>query len=96
MKNSAILINTARGEVLDLADSCKALSSGKIRGLALDVLENEKLDTMNERQKESFKFLKDSKRTILTPHVAGWSHESYENISKVLAHKIGVFISNNA
>lgn len=90
------LINTARGEVLDLADSCKALSSGKIRGLALDVLENEKLDTMNERQKESFKFLKDSKRTILTPHVAGWSHESYENISKVLAHKIGVFISNNA
>lgn len=90
------LINTARGEVLDLADSCKALSSGKIRGLALDVLENEKLDTLNERQKESFKFLKESNRTILTPHVAGWSHESYENISKVLAHKIGVFISNNA
>ncbi|MEP2770853.1 MAG: NAD(P)-dependent oxidoreductase [Fulvivirga sp.] len=88
------IINTARGEVLNMADSCKALKSGKVIGMALDVLENEKIETLSEEQKSNFQYLIQSGKTILTPHVAGWSYESYENISKVLAEKIAAFKSN--
>lgn len=90
------IINTARGEVLNLADSCKALKSGKVIGMALDVLENEKIETLSDEQQTCFQYLIQSEKTILTPHVAGWSHESYENISKVLAEKIAIFKSNTA
>ncbi len=90
------IINTARGEVLSLADSAVALKTGKVVGMALDVLENEKLETLNDEQRNVFEYLVQSKKTILTPHVAGWSYESYENISKVLAEKIAIFKSNMA
>ena len=82
------LLNTARGEVLDTAALITLLKSGKILGAALDVLENEKLGSLNERQIEEFNFLSLSNKVILTPHVAGWTYESYYKINKVLVEKI--------
>lgn len=82
------LINTARGEVVKLNDLVEALKSGKVRGAALDVLENEKLSTLTEEQKIVFKELKANKQVILTPHIAGWTFESYRKISEVLGEKI--------
>ena len=93
-KKDIYLLNTARGEVLNLSDACKAIRIEKIKGIALDVLENEKLTTLSPTQQDSFKYLIGSNRAILTPHIAGWSHESYENISKILAEKIAAFMSN--
>lgn len=89
------LINTARGEILSLKSCCESLKSGKIRGLALDVLENEKLETLSPEQQKCFDQLASSDRVILTPHVAGWSYESYQQISEVLASKIIQFITEN-
>jgi D-3-phosphoglycerate dehydrogenase / 2-oxoglutarate reductase len=82
------LINAARGEIVVLDDLAQALESGKIKGACLDVLENEKLDKLNPEQKITFDKLAQSERVILTPHIAGWTHESYVRINEVLIEKI--------
>jgi len=82
------LINTARGEIVKLKDLVEALKSGKVRGASLDVLENEKLSTLTDEQNASFTALANNPNVILTPHIAGWTVESYRKISEVLGEKI--------
>lgn len=82
------LVNTARGEIVQLKDLVEALKNGKVRGAALDVLENEKLSTFTDEQKQIFNELKKNNQVILTPHIAGWTFESYRKISEVLGEKI--------
>jgi len=82
------LVNTSRGEVVSLTDLSASLKSGKIRGAALDVLENEKLKTLTPEQDEVFQELAKMPNVIFSPHVAGWSFESYERINQVLVEKI--------
>lgn len=87
-KKNVWLVNTARGEILVLKDLIRLLEEGKIQGAALDVLENEKLDKLTEEQKKNFEYLSDSDKVLLTPHVGGWTFESYERINEVLVEKI--------
>lgn len=82
------VINTSRGEVLKLRGLINNIEAGKVRGAALDVLENEKLNTLDGDQKTDFDYLIRSNKVILTPHVAGWSHESYQGINEVLVNKL--------
>ncbi len=78
------LLNIARGEIVSLSAVVNGLQSGKIRGAGLDVLENEKLNTLTPEQQRSFNYLRQSDRVVLTPHIAGWTHESYVRINEVL------------
>ena len=87
-KRNIFLLNLSRGKVVKTDDVISALKSRKIVGIALDVLENENLAGMNETEKNNFEYLRNSSQTILTPHVGGWTSESYEKISEVLLHKI--------
>lgn len=87
-QKNIFIINTARGELLDLQVIKEMLRSGKIRGACLDVLENEKLASMTETQKEAFEVLKTMDNILFTPHVAGWTVESYIRINEVLVEKI--------
>ena len=64
----------------------KALKSGKILGAGLDVLEVEKFPALGEQP--WFNELKVSGKVILTPHVGGWTFDSYRKISEVLAQKL--------
>lgn len=82
------LVNTARGKVIRLKSLVDALESGKVRGAALDVLENEKINSLTEEQQNSFNYLRQSERVVFTPHVAGWTFESYEKINLTLVRKI--------
>jgi len=82
------LINTSRGEILPQKDLLRAINEGKVRGAALDVLENEKLDTLNEEEAKILKALQDTGKVLFTPHVGGWTFESYEKINLVLVDKI--------
>jgi D-3-phosphoglycerate dehydrogenase len=82
------VINTARGEVMDYAALVENLKTGKIKGAALDVLENEKLSNLNSEQKQNFEWLSDAGNVILTPHIAGWSYQSYQKINEVLVQKL--------
>ncbi len=82
------LVNVARGEIVSLDAVVHGLKSGKIRGACLDVLENEKLSALTPSQQEAFDFLRASDKVVLTPHVAGWSQESYVRINEVLKRQI--------
>lgn len=82
-------LNTSRGEVVDQQALVRHLQSGSIKGAALDVLENEKLHTLTPQQQQDFEYLALAPNVILTPHIAGWTHESYVKINEVLVQKIG-------
>lgn len=82
------LINTARGEVISFETLNKALESGVLKGAILDVLENEKFKTFTTQQKEEFEKLTGRNNVLFSPHVAGWTFQSYEKINQVLLEKI--------
>ncbi len=82
------LINASRGEIVSLSDLVENIENGKVRGACLDVLENEKLQKLSEEQKTVFEKLTTSERVIFTPHIAGWTFESYIKINEVLIEKI--------
>jgi D-3-phosphoglycerate dehydrogenase len=66
------------------------LKNGKISAAGLDVLELEKFPALAEQ--EWFAELSENKKVILSPHIAGWTHESYRKISEVLAQKLKVLL----
>ncbi len=85
------VINTARGKCLNTADLVEAMRSGKVKGACLDVLEYEAVSFENieaDKLPEPFQYLVNSDKVVLTPHIAGWTHESNERIALVLANKI--------
>ena len=83
-----IFLNTSRGEIVPLAAIAAGLASGKIRGAVLDVLENEKLNTLTPPQAQSFNQLLTRTDVIFTPHIAGWTYESHVKINVALTNKI--------
>jgi D-3-phosphoglycerate dehydrogenase len=91
-KKSIWIINTSRGGVLELKTLINNIEKGKVKGVALDVIENEKFDTFTESQKKDFEYLSKSGKVILTPHIAGWSFDSYKLINKVLVDKLRIEI----
>ncbi|MBC8047798.1 MAG: hypothetical protein H7Y00_13455 [Fimbriimonadaceae bacterium] len=84
------LMNTSRGEIVNTGNFIGALQSGKILGAALDVFENEKFYTLHGDDKKNMETLILMDNVILTPHIAGWTKESYFNISKILFNKIQI------
>jgi D-3-phosphoglycerate dehydrogenase / 2-oxoglutarate reductase len=87
-KKNIILLNTSRGTVVNTVDLIAALESGKVRGACLDVFENEKTGTYTEGEYEQYKKLFSFDNVIVSPHVAGWTHESKERLASVLLKKI--------
>ena len=85
-KKPIFLLNASRGEVVNTRAVLNGIREGKIMGAGLDVLEVEKFPALSEQ--EWFKELTENQKVILSPHVAGWTHESYRRISEVLAKKL--------
>ncbi len=96
MKNEFYFVNTARGKNVETKYLVEALKSGKVKGACLDVLEYEKasfekLDTstsLSTRENEDLQYLLDSEKVIVTPHIAGWTHQSKEKLAQVIVDKI--------
>lgn len=87
-KKDFILLNTARGEILPLKSLVKYLKLGKILAAGLDVLENEKMAKLSLHQNQMMKELFAMDNVLFTPHVGGWTVESYIKISETLGKKI--------
>ena len=88
LEKKPYFINTSRGRVQETAAIVRALENNQIRGAALDVLENEKLDTYTEDEKKNIEFLLHDPRIIITPHIAGYSNEAFEKMGLVLLQKL--------
>jgi D-3-phosphoglycerate dehydrogenase len=90
-KKNIYVINTSRGKCLNTSDLVFHLKSGKVLGACLDVLEYESISFENidaTKLPEPFQYLAASDKVILSPHIAGWTHESNEKIATVLVKKI--------
>jgi D-3-phosphoglycerate dehydrogenase len=90
MVKKPLFINTSRGGILDTSALIQALENKLIKSAALDVLENENLDTYTEIESNQLNQLLAMKNVIITPHIAGYSFEAKYKMSKILLEKLGI------
>ena len=89
MKHDFYLINTSRGKNVKTKALVEGLKSGKVKGAALDVLEFEKASFEHlEMENDDLNFLLNSDKAIITPHIAGWTHQSKKKLAQVIVDKI--------
>jgi len=88
LRQKPFFITTCRGGVTDTAALINALKNAKIAGAALDVLENEKINSLNASEKENLDFLTAQPNVIITPHIAGYSNEAFVRMPEALLEKL--------
>ncbi|HYV54164.1 MAG TPA: NAD(P)-dependent oxidoreductase [Chitinophagaceae bacterium] len=88
LKQKPWFVNTSRGKTVKLGSLIQALKNNWIAGAALDVLENERLETYLPGEKEQLNWLLDQSNIIITPHIAGYSHEAFYKMARVLIAKL--------
>ena len=87
-KKPFYIINTSRGQCIETKALIKGLKDQKILGACLDVFEQEKNSFEKIGENADLKYLIESNKTILTPHIAGWTFESNYKIAETLSKKI--------
>lgn len=88
MEQQPVIINASRGKVVKTSDLIEGLKQKKISGACLDVLENEKLATFSPEQKAELHWLTDQDNVVITPHIAGYSHEAFLRMVTVTLNKL--------
>ncbi len=90
-----VIINTSRGAVLHTPEILQALESKQLKGLCIDVFEDEPLTKNNIHSVEVYQQLIERSNVIATPHIAGWTVESNYKLAKILMDKIETILSEN-
>lgn len=83
-------ISTCRGQVTSTDSVLKALQNQLVRGVGLDVLENEQLTQYTPEEKALLDRLFQFPNFLATPHIAGYSHEAYYKMAQVVLEKLAI------
>jgi D-3-phosphoglycerate dehydrogenase len=89
-KQKPYFISTCRGQVTNTAAVLKALNNQLVRGVGLDVLENEQLATYQAEEKAQLEALLALPNFLATPHIAGYSHEAYYKMASIVLEKLAI------
>jgi D-3-phosphoglycerate dehydrogenase len=92
-KRGVVLINTSRGTCVSTRDLVEALEEGTVGGACLDVFENEKPQTYTVEEQALYERLYQRDDVVLTPHIAGWTHESKYLLGRILLDKIAAVVA---
>ena len=90
LKKKPIIINSSRGKIIDLEALATALGKELVSGACLDVLPNEKLASYSDKEKQLLDHLLSMPQVIITPHIAGYSHEASVLMATVVLKKLGL------
>lgn len=89
-KKQPYFISTCRGQVTNTASVIKALQNQLVRGVGLDVLENEQLAQYSAQEQAQLDTLLSFPNCLITPHIAGYSQEAYYKMAKVVLEKLAI------
>ena len=91
LKKPVFFLNVSRGGIVNTKALIRAMDSGRVIAAGLDVLENESLKSYTDNEMEQHLAFTSRANVVITPHIAGYSRESFEKMAKVLIFKLDEF-----